>query len=216
MITRFLVIVNVIAFIWEIMIGGPGILSLSGGNGIVKVYELGAIIPPAVLQDHQWWRVITSGFLHANIAHIAVNMISLYSLGRFIESVLGSLRMLLIYMLSLIVGGLAVVFLSGPDGGTLGASGAIFGLFGALFAIGLKAGKPGMDLVRSNLGILILNLVITFAVPNISWQDHIAGMLCGFVLTYLLYFPPRRVAPVVADANTGTAYETEYQAPPRQ
>ena len=80
---------------------------------------------------------------------------------------------------------------------TLGASGAIFGLFGALFAIGFKLGKPGMDLVRSNIGILVINLIITFTVPAISWQAHVAGLVAGFILTFAIYYPPRRVAPVV-------------------
>ncbi|MBV8148900.1 MAG: rhomboid family intramembrane serine protease, partial [Candidatus Eremiobacteraeota bacterium] len=96
---------------------------------------------------------------------------------------------------------------------TLGASGAIFGLFGALFAIGFKLGKPGMDLVRANTGILVLNLIITFTVPAISWQAHLAGLLSGFVLTYAIYFPPRRVTPAVVDARTGAELETEYQSP---
>ncbi|MBV9698715.1 MAG: rhomboid family intramembrane serine protease, partial [Candidatus Eremiobacteraeota bacterium] len=85
--------------------------------------------------------------------------------------------------------------------------------FGALFAIGFKLGKPGMDLVRSNIGILVLNLIITFTVPAISWQAHVAGLIAGFVLTYMLYFPPRRVAPVVVDAHSGRALETEYEPP---
>jgi membrane associated rhomboid family serine protease len=96
---------------------------------------------------------------------------------------------------------------------TLGASGAIFGLFGALFAIGFKLGRPGMQLIRANLGILILNLVITFAVPGIAWEAHIGGLIVGFLLTLLIYTAPRRVAPVVVDANTGDRYETEYQTP---
>src|SRR5262249_3375158 len=96
---------------------------------------------------------------------------------------------------------------------TLGASGAIFGLFGALFAIGLKLGKPGMELVRANIGILVLNLIITFTVPAISWQAHVWGLLAGFILTVAIDFPSRRVQPVVTDAATGAELETEYQTP---
>jgi membrane associated rhomboid family serine protease len=96
---------------------------------------------------------------------------------------------------------------------TVGASGAIFGLFGALFALGFKLGKPGMELVRANVGILVVNLLITFTVPAISWQAHVAGLLAGFALTFLIYYPPRRVAPVVVDARSGRAMETEYESP---
>jgi membrane associated rhomboid family serine protease len=178
------------------------------------VLQEGSLFPAAVLQDGQWWRIFTGAFLHAGLIHIGVNMISLWSLGRFVEWTVGSVRMFVIYMVSLVASGLGVVFLSGPLVPTVGASGAIFGLFGALFAIGLKLGKPGMDLVKANTGILVLNLIITFTVPSISWQAHVAGLLAGFVLTYAIYYPPRRVVPVVVDTQTGAELETEYQAPP--
>ncbi len=178
-----------------------------------RVLQEGSLYPAAVLQDGQWWRILTSAFLHGGLIHIAVNMMSLWFLGRFIEYAVGPWRMLFIYMVSLVAAGLGVVYFSAPLVPTVGASGAIFGLFGALFAIGLKLGKPGMDLVRANLGILILNLVITFTVPAISWQAHISGLIAGFALTFAIYAPPRRLQPVVVDANTGTALETEYEPP---
>lgn len=213
MITRFLIVLNVIGYLWEISVGGPGMLSGFGGAGTERVLSEGALIPAAVLQNGQWWRIVTGGFLHAGLLHIGVNMMSLWFLGRFIELALGSWRMLLVYMVSLVASGLGVVFFSNPLVATVGASGAIFGLFGALFAIGFKLGKPGMELVRANVGILVLNLIITFTVPQISWQAHLAGLLAGFVLTYAIYFPPRRVAPVVVDASTGRELETEYESP---
>ncbi|HVA26820.1 MAG TPA: rhomboid family intramembrane serine protease [Candidatus Baltobacteraceae bacterium] len=215
MITRFLIIVNVIAFLWEIKIAGFGMLTLNG-SGVDAVLQAGALSPSSVLVGHEWWRIVTSGFLHAGLLHIGVNMMSLWFLGRFIEQIAGPVRMALIYAVSMVVSGLGVVYLSSPayaTVGTLGASGAIFGLFGALFAIGFKLGRPGMELVKANLGILILNLVITFAVPAISWQAHVSGLIAGFILTYLVYFPPRRVVPVVRDAATGEDLDTEYQAP---
>jgi membrane associated rhomboid family serine protease len=203
-ITRFLIVVNVLAYLWELSAGGPD---------SARVLYGAALVPAVVLQDHQWWRIITGGFLHSGLIHIGVNMMSLWFLGRFIEYALGSWRMLLVYMASLIVSGLGVVYLSNPMTPTLGASGAIFGLFGALFAIGFKLGKPGMELVRSNIGILVINLIITFAVPVISWQAHVAGLLAGFVLTYAIYYPPRRVAPVVVEGSTGRTLESQYESP---
>jgi membrane associated rhomboid family serine protease len=213
-ITRFLILLNVVGYVWEISVAGPSMLSFAAsGPGVERVLEVGALFPAAVLQDGQWWRIFTSAFLHGGLLHIGVNMISLWNLGRFIEFALGSWRTLAVYLVSLVAAGLGVVFLSPPTTFTLGASGAIFGLFGALFAIGFKLGKPGMDLVRANTGILVLNLIITFTVPAISWQAHVAGLLSGFVLTYAIYFPPRRVAPAVVDAHTGTELEAEYQSP---
>jgi membrane associated rhomboid family serine protease len=214
-ITRFLIIVNVIGYLWEISVGGPGMLSGfgDGGYGMQRVLAEAGLVPAAVLQQGQWWRILTGAFLHAGLIHIGVNMLSLWFLGRFIEFALGSWRMLLVYMVSLVASGLGVVYFSDPLVATVGASGAIFGLFGALFAIGFKLGKPGMELVRANVGILVVNLIITFTVPQISWQAHVAGLLAGFVLTYVLYAPPRRVAPVVVDASTGRELESEYESP---
>ena len=210
-VTTALIVLNLIGFAWEILVGGPGMLSMTGGGNIDRVMQEGSLYPAGVLQNGEWWRIFTGAFLHGGLIHIGVNMISLWVLGRFVEMIVGSPKMLVIYMLSLIASGLGVVFLSAPLVPTVGASGAIFGLFGALFAIGLKLGKPGMDLIKANAGILVLNLIITFTVPSISWQAHIAGLFAGFLLTLVLYFPPRRVAPVVVDAQTGAELETEYQ-----
>ncbi|MEO6835573.1 MAG: rhomboid family intramembrane serine protease [Candidatus Tumulicola sp.] len=214
MMTRFLIALNVIGFLWEISVAGPGMLSFGGGGNLDRVLEEGSLFPAAVLSDGQWWRIVSGGFLHGGLLHIGVNMLSLWFLGRFIEYAIGPWRMLFIYMASLVAAGLGVVYFSAPLVPTVGASGAIFGLFGALFAIGLKLGKPGMELVRANLGILVLNLIITFSVPAISWQAHISGLIAGFVLTFAIYAPPRRVAPVVVDASTGSTFETEYEPPP--
>jgi membrane associated rhomboid family serine protease len=213
-ITRFLIVLNIIGYVWEISVAGPSMISgFGGGVGMERVLNDGALIPVAVLQGGQWWRIVTGAFLHGGLIHIGVNMMSLFFLGRFIEFALGSWRMLVVYMVSLIASGLGVVYFSDPNVATVGASGAIFGLFGALFAIGFKLGKPGMELVRANVGILVLNLIITFTVPQISWQAHVTGLVAGFALTYAIYFPPRRVAPVVVDAHSGRQLETEYESP---
>ena len=214
MITRLLVIANVLAFVWEVFATGGRMLSLMGSYS-VDVHALGALAPDDVLIHHQWWRIVTSAFLHDGLLHIGVNMFSLWVLGRFIEAVAGPARMGVIYGVSLVASGLGVVYLSPayPGISTLGASGAIFGLFGALFAIGFKLGPPGMQLIRANIGILVLNLIFTFVVPGISWQAHVSGLVAGFLLTLAIYTPPKRVAPVVVDANTGDRYETEYQTP---
>ncbi len=215
MITRFLIALNVIGYLWEISVGGQGMFSAFGASDarMERVLIDGALIPAAVLQDGQWWRILTGAFLHSGLIHIGVNMMSLWFLGRFIEYALGSSRMLLVYVVSLIASGLGVVYFSSPMVPVVGASGAIFGLFGALFAIGLKLGKPGMELVRANIGILVVNLIITFTVPAIAWQAHVAGLIAGFALTYVIYAAPRRVAPVVVDASTGRELETEYESP---
>jgi membrane associated rhomboid family serine protease len=212
-ITRYLIALNVLAYLWELHVAGPGMLTMFGTDRLQIVLQDGALWPTAVLEGGQWWRIFTSAFLHAGLLHITLNMISLYVLGRFIEAIAGSWRMLFVYVLSMIASGLGVIYFSAPNAPTLGASGAIFGLFGALFAIGFKLGKPGMQLVRDNLGILLLNLVMTFAIPGISKAAHVAGLIAGFIITFLVYYPRRRVQPAVVDATTGEPYEGEYQSP---
>ncbi len=212
MITRFLVVVNVIVFLWEAATMGPGIFSGNVTND--QIVADGALVPVLVTGYHEYWRIITSAFLHANLLHIALNMYSLYVLGRFVEPVLGSPRMLLVYAVSLLASGFGVVYFSQPDVPTLGASGAIFGIFGALFAIGFKFGKRGLDLVKAMLPILILNLVFTFVSPDISKAAHVSGLIAGFILTFAIYFPPKRVRPHVYDAGSGSVLDTEYQEPP--
>lgn len=211
MITRILVALNVLAFLWEIRVGGFGVFSGNIPNG--TQIDAGLLAPVEVLQYHQYYRIFTAAFLHGSIVHLGVNMLSLYWLGRFIELALRPLRMTIVYFLSLIASGLSIVWFSPPDVATLGASGAIFGLFGALFAIGLKLGEPGRDLVRSNVGILILNLVFSFSFPGISWQAHIGGLIAGFIVTYVIFVPPRPVTTRVYDRTSGAEYESHVEMP---
>lgn len=205
MVTRILIVLNVLAYCWELYTG-----ALRSDAALIRD---GVLVPVLVTQYHEWWRIITGAFLHAGFWHIGLNMLSLYWLGRFIEVVLRPFRMALVYFVSLIVSGLTVVYFSPPTAETLGASGAIFGLFGALFAIGLKLGDRGRDLVQSNLGILAVNLLWTFAVPGISWQAHVGGLLAGFILTFLIFAPPRPVMTRAYDASTGAEYESQVEMP---
>lgn len=208
MITRALIVINVLAYIWEIYTG-----ALRSDAALIRD---GVLIPQLVLENHEWWRIITAGFLHGGLAHIGLNMLSLYWLGRFIEVVLGSWRMLLVYFVSLIVSGLTIVFFSAPNVPTLGASGAIFGLFGALFAIGIKLGSRGTDLVRSNIGILVLNLIFSFTFPGISWQAHVGGLIAGFLFTYVIFYPPKPVYTPVYDTQSGAQYDSHLEMPDDQ
>lgn len=209
MITRLLIVLNVLGFLWELRVGGSGVLS--GAIPASSPISDGVLAPIAVTHYHQYYRIFSSAFLHGSIIHIGVNMLSLYWLGRFIEAVLGSPRMLFVYVGSLIGAGLGVIYFAPPLAGTLGASGAIFGLFGALFAIGIKLGPRGMELVRSNIGILILNLIFSFSFPGISWQAHIGGLITGFLLTYAIFFPPQPVRTRVYDPSTGAEYESRLE-----
>jgi rhomboid protease GluP len=187
-VTTLLIVLNVIAFAYEVSRVGSGLLL--GGGSLQALADAGALVPAFVRQNGEYWRVVTGAFLHGSVLHIAVNMYSLYVLGQFVEVIAGARQMTIIYVVSLVASGLSVVYLSSPFDVTVGASGAIFGLFGALFAIGFKLGRPGMQLVRANIGVLVLNLFITFAVPGIAVWAHVGGLIAGFIITYLIFTPP--------------------------
>jgi membrane associated rhomboid family serine protease len=139
------------------------------------------LIPIAVEQG-QYARLITSAFLHAGILHLATNMITLYIVGTPLERVLRPARYLLVYVLSALGGSLFSVWLSPEFSIGVGASGAIFGLFGALLVLRRQVGAEA-----GGLAVLIgLNLVISFAVPNISWQAHIGGLVTGVLVALVL------------------------------
>ncbi len=187
-VTMWLIAANVAAFAFEVWRVGSGLLL--GGGSLMSLVNAGALVPVLVRQNGEYWRIVTGAFLHGSALHIGVNMYSLYILGPFIERIAGSRRMAEVYGVSLVASSLAVVYFASPYDVTVGASGAIFGLFGALFAIGFKLGRPGMQLVRANLGILVLNLIFTFTVPGIAASAHVGGLAAGFVVAYVLYTPP--------------------------
>lgn len=136
-----------------------------------------------IVGPDEWYRLVTSGFLHYGVIHIAFNMLLLYQLGQLLERPLGRLRFGLLYGASLLGGSFGVLLLGG-EGLTAGASGAVFGLMAAA-AVGLQ--RQGVSVMSTGLGTtLLLNLFITFAIPNISIGGHIggavAGAICGFVM----------------------------------
>jgi membrane associated rhomboid family serine protease len=175
--TYALIAINVIAWLGMLASGAP----INGVGG--SVYQHGALYGPLVA-DGEWWRIITAGFLHAGIIHIAFNMYFLYFLGTIIEPMIGKLRFGLIYSVSLVGGSFGALLLT-PNTPTVGASGAVFGLMGAAI-IAMRA--RGIDPMQSGLGVtLLLNLGITFLIPGISKGGHIGGLIAGGIVGYLLF-----------------------------
>jgi membrane associated rhomboid family serine protease len=155
-----------------------------------------------VTQPDGWYRLVTSGFLHFGIIHIAFNMYFLYVLGRMIEPAIGRVQYLLLYTASLLGGSFGVVFLGGP-GITAGASGAVFGLLGAA-TIGLW--RRGINPFSTGLGAtLILNLFITFAIPGISIGGHLGGIVAGSICALVMLAPSYRAFPPWASYATPLA-----------
>jgi membrane associated rhomboid family serine protease len=142
-----------------------------------------------MVSSGEWWRLLTSGFLHASVLHIGSNMLALFFIGRAMEPALGALRVGLIYVVSLAAGSLGVIVLE-PDALSIGASGAIFGLMGAFVMI---ARSRGISPMQSGIGIVILlNLVITFTIPGISIGGHLGGLAGGAALAGIMVELDRR------------------------
>jgi membrane associated rhomboid family serine protease len=189
-ITYALIVINVIAFLVE------GNLSISG-QPTSKVYEEGALIgsirglPGVGVAHGQWWRIVTSGFLHENLLHIGFNMYVLYILGMQLEPVLGRFKFGLIYGVSLLTGSLGALLVS-PHAVTVGASGAVFGIMGA-FAVELRSRK--LPIMAGGLGgvggLILINLVISFTIPGISWGGHVGGLIGGALAAAMIQLGER-------------------------
>jgi membrane associated rhomboid family serine protease len=196
-VTYALIVINVAAFIAE------GNISF-GGQPTNKVYEEGALLGsyPGLLDKGvahgQWWRIVTSGFLHESLFHIGFNMYILYMLGMQLEPLLGRLKFGAIYGVSLLTGSLGALLVS-PHSITVGASGAVFGIMGA-FVVELRARNlPVMQGGFGGIGGLILiNLVISFTLPGISWGAHVGGLIGGALAATMLQLGDRMRAPALA------------------
>ena len=179
--TYVLILINVVLYLWQRTTGG-----LESNEGLLNH---GALLGFAVTHYGQWWRIVTGGFLHGGDWHILLNMVALLQLGTAVEDEYGKTRFLLIYFLSLVGAGLAVVY-AAPYDITVGASGAIFGLFGAYLAFALRLGKRGRGMIMQVLPILAINLVFTFAVPSISKAGHVGGLIVGLLAGLVLFMMP--------------------------
>jgi membrane associated rhomboid family serine protease len=157
------------------------------------------------VSNGEYWRLVTSGFLHAGIIHLLFNMYALYILGTMLEPAIGRVRFLLIYFVSLLCGSFGALLLS-PEANTVGASGAVFGLMGAAIVI---MRNRGIDPMASGLPFWLgINLLITFTIPNISIGGHIGGVIGGALAAVVLFDVPDRlrlpqVVPTLVAAAVG-------------
>ena len=178
LVTKALIAINVLVFLAEIGTGSGATGAGSGGS----VVDRFALDGPDVANG-DWWRLITSGFLHANILHLGMNMLILWLVGSPLEEMLGRGRYLLLYFVSLLAGS-AGALLQAPLVQTVGASGAIFGLFGALLVLEYFA--TGQIVGGQAFGLIVINLIFSFTFSNISWGGHIGGLVGGILGTLVL------------------------------
>lgn len=170
-----LIAANVAVFIVGIAMGDT---LGGGGDGDGLVYRA-ATWGPAIDVLNEWWRVLTGGFLHHGMFHLAVNMFSLYILGLALERSLGKIPFTAVYLSSLVSGSFGAL-IETPNSLVAGASGAIFGLMGAYAALMLA---QGVGLFQTPIGpILAINLVISFTVRSVSLGGHIGGLIGGFIV----------------------------------
>jgi membrane associated rhomboid family serine protease len=178
-----------------------GFFAIRSGGG--RVLDALALLPQSSTRGFQevegvsggaYWQVLTSAFSHYDVLHLGFNMLALYFLGPMLEQVLGRLRFLAVYFVSAFTASATVMLVSNPNSQTLGASGAIFGLMGALVVVAFKVKAD----LRQILFWLGLNLVFTFYnTGSISWQGHLGGLLGGALTAAIIVYAPRKRREVI-------------------
>ncbi|GAA2467466.1 rhomboid family intramembrane serine protease [Streptomyces macrosporus] len=183
LVTKVLLGINVAVFV----------AVLTAGDRLVDALAMvGHAFDPATAEwigvaDGEWYRMLTSAFLHQEPWHIGFNMLALWWLGPQLEAALGRWRYLALYLLSALGGSTLTYLLAAQNQMSLGASGAIFGLFGAT-AVLMRRMRYDM---RPILVLLAINLAITFTFSGIAWEAHLGGLVVGAVVAYAMVHAPR-------------------------
>lgn len=200
-----LVALNVFVYLVTVYQGAG--VSQPGG----QVFNDGALVGALIYTDGDWYRLVTAMFLHASLLHLAFNMLALYWLGTIVEHALGSWRFLLLYLVSGIAGSAGALVLSNPTAVTVGASGAIYGIMGALLVLEYRATG---SFAGQALGLIVLNLALTFAIPNISVGGHLGGLAGGILATFALahfrYARPRSLGPALVGLIMVVSFVVAY------
>jgi membrane associated rhomboid family serine protease len=165
-------------FVWELLMN----IGARGFSQDLSEIQYRMVISQQFIDDGEWYRLLSAGFIHFGLFHVAMNMLLLYQLGRLLEPAVGSLTFGLVYFASLL-GGSAGALVASPDALTGGASGAVFGLMAA-GVVGLR--QRGVNPMQTGLGLtFVINLLFTLAIPGVSIGGHfggaLAGALCGSV-----------------------------------
>ncbi|MCF6164900.1 rhomboid family intramembrane serine protease [Furfurilactobacillus rossiae] len=197
-VTVGLIIINVLVFLWMLFEFGIQGISLASPFSVQSLDQSGALSGTAV-QAGEWWRLITPMFIHVTFEHIALNMITLYFLGRYVEMTFGHWRTLVIYLVSGFTGNVWSMFFH-PEGLSAGASTAIFGLFGAFIALDvIEQNNPAIHAIARQFSILVVvNLVFDIFAVGIDIWGHIGGLIGGIAVAFLLSVPKRYNNPAVS------------------
>lgn len=201
-VTQVLIGINAVVFLLT-AVGGGSVLALRDEAQVrfatlgywpgdpFSSFQLGVPLEPIGVDAGEWFRLVSGGFMHANLLHIGMNMFLLWILGQAMEPALGRLRFSLVYGVSLLAGSFGAI-LAGPSTFTVGASGAVFGLMGAML---VAQRASGIDPWRSGIGGLVLiNLLLTFTIGGISIGGHIGGLVGGALAGFCLVDVPSRLS----------------------
>jgi membrane associated rhomboid family serine protease len=158
-------------------------------QGINKIAIDYGMYPVAIAQGGEWWRLFTSAFLHGSFIHIAFNMYVLFFLGPTLERILGHTRFIILYLLAALGGSVASYWFSDLQTVSVGASGAIFGLMGALIVAGRRLRYD----IKQVIFLLAINVVIGFFSPGVDWRAHFGGLVVGAAVAAVMVLPPKRI-----------------------
>ncbi len=182
-VTAVLAAVNVIIYVITAAQSSHGL----NDNQYSALFQKFVLVPDYTAAHHQYVRLIGAAFLHFGLVHLFVNMLSLVLLGPGLEKIFGWQRFLALYLVSAFGASVAVYLFSSPSASTVGASGAIFGLFGALIAVYRRL---GLDL-RALLPTIAINVILNLTISNLSWQGHIGGAVVGAAVSFAFVYAPR-------------------------
>ena len=177
-----LIAVNVVIFVITAVEAGS-----IAGNTNSPLFDEWVMWPAAAAVNGEWWRVVTAGFLHIGFIHLAVNMLSLWMIGRDLERVLGKIRFAAVYFLSLIGGSIGVMLFAAPNSGAAGASTALYGLLGCYLVAVLRLKLDP----RSILITLVINVFLTFSL-GLSIQGHFGGLIVGAIAMAAIVYAPQK------------------------
>jgi membrane associated rhomboid family serine protease len=167
-----------------------------------SIYSRFALAGSVVYYDHQYYRLITSAFLHLNAQHILLNMITLVIIGPAVEAEIGKVRFVTLYLLAAVGGAVAYCLIAPIQDSSAGASGAIFGVMGAYYVLARRNRWETSTI----LVLLVINLVYGFVATNVGWQDHLGGLVTGMVVCAAMVYGPSAYGRR-SNVNSGVAFE---------
>lgn len=190
-ITYSLIVINILGYLLSAFLS-KSLIDMD----IEVLVNMGALYGPITVLDSEWWRLLSAMFLHGGMTHLLMNMFSLYLIGRGVEQYFNTTSYVSIYLFSGLLGGLASLYMH-PASVGVGASGAIFGIFGAMAGFFLahreKIEAHTKAFMKDFAMIIGINLVLGFSIPSVDVSAHVGGLVIGFIGGYVVSKNPKWV-----------------------